>query len=190
MIRATVTQNPRIRSIQDIASVDGLFMRTCLVKVDQKFRDNESKLFTSEGSSGGSRWRALSPEYARRKAGMRRRDLVESKRFKTAGLHRRPAIAGRTILVLGGGLRESLRSPSNPDHIAQVEGRTLVVGTSYELANRHFEGGPNLPRRNPIQHTAGQKLAYLGIVRDEFVKRGQAIVRSIARSGTARGVRR
>lgn len=186
-MKASVFVNPRIKTLGQAVRTDAQFMSQVRVRVDEEFRANEKRLFSSEGNSGGPRWAPLSPEYAKRKAGLRRRDLRQSRLQRGLGFRRRITIAGRTILVLGGSMRDSFTQPSSRNHISRVVGRTIELGSSDPLAHYHFAGEGRLPRRDPIQHTDEQKRGYLKTVAAEFVKRIEAVTRSLGRADTARG---
>lgn len=173
MISARVFRNGKIEDIFTALRTDPRMASQLKGELDAEFRANETKLFSSQGASGGSRWPALSPEYAKRKAGLRRADLKQSRMMRGLGFRRGITIAGQKILVLGGGLRDSL-TKSGPDHISEVlpGGKMrFAFGTSYPLAHYHHEGGPNLPVRDPIQHTDEQMGRYQKIAAEFYLTR-------------------
>ena len=85
--RFSVDVNPRIRDLRSLFDLGNDDMRVLRDRMDTRFRRLESRLFASEGKSGGPAWPALSPAYAKQKA----------KKFP-----------GRKILARTGRLRKSL----------------------------------------------------------------------------------
>jgi hypothetical protein len=105
-------------------------------------RKQEARIFASEGGVGASgRWPALSPEYAE---------------------HKRRALSPRRpkILVWSGDMKERFLTPSRKEYIERAVQRgkrwVLQFGASSEIAGYHYEGGPNLPKRDMITKTARQ----------------------------------
>lgn len=78
---------------------------------------------------------------------------------------------GRPILVDTGRLRESLRTPSHEDHIREVTGEHVTIGSSVEYGQYHQTGTGNLPRRQIIE------------LRDEDVDRWTRIVEAYLHGG-------
>lgn len=154
MFRANVHLNPRVRDLRRMLQLDTHDMRVMAGLCDTRFRSNEAKLFASEGSSGGERWRALSTAYAKQK---RRR------------------FPGRKILAQSGSLRRSLTN-LGADHWARWVLKPVAVitlGTLHPVAVYHAPGPRHnsaLPVRDPIQHTPGQMHEYLGVIRAYFTR--------------------
>ncbi len=157
-MRATVkvTMNPalRVRTLQGMAVLDNQDMTTLRDRMDSKFKAHERALFATEGASGGSKWDALSKDYAEEKA----------RKF-----------AGRKILQRSGRLRRSL-AEGGDEHVATyaVQPRpTVTLGTDVEVGAYHAPGSlhnPRMPVRDPLQHTPEQERSYLQIATDYFTK--------------------
>ncbi len=134
--------NPAIRRVKDILVLNQKDMNTMARRVDIKFRPNERKLFSTQGASGGRRWKPLSPAY---------------KKWKRK---KRP---GRKIMTFDGKLRDSLTKKGFL-HVAigflRRNKGFIQVGTHDIKAAWH--GPPNrlknpvLPTRDVLQQTPAQ----------------------------------
>ena len=67
--RVTTRVNPEIKRLHNIADLHQHEVNKITKQVDYRFRKHEAELFRSEGTAGGAKWAALSPEYAAWKKG-------------------------------------------------------------------------------------------------------------------------
>lgn len=172
-VKARIEVNPRLRELPQVAKLDMGDMKRLADAIDSRFVTNERALFASEGASGGERWAPLSPDYA------------EAKRRR---------FPGRKILARTGRLRRSLTQKGDPEHVAvyRLAPRPVVeVGTEVEVGAYHAPGplhNPNLPVRDPLQHTPQQERDYFEVVRDYLVNVKLArVVRVLAAWSRIRG---
>ena len=119
------------------AAVDSLFMRIRRRATDMRpifsgvaeaFADMESRLFASEGSSGGRTWAPLSPSYSAWKVSRGR--------------------SGQ-ILVDTGRLRRSLTQ--RPFGHEVITPQRFEFGTDVPYAVYHQQGTSKMPARPPVQ---------------------------------------
>lgn len=192
----TVQKNPRIRRMPEMSQLKADDMKRLTLKLDKQFVKNEAKLFRTEGGSGGSKWAALNPEYAKRKKAMLSGALKELRAIrgkeKKAGVRRRKSGGGvprlgtvNRVLQLSGSMADTLRKRGESDHIADWKLRkhsgTVSLGTKHELAAIHAGGGGllstggrsgamsgGLPARDPIQMTGQQQRQYLKMVANDL----------------------
>jgi len=121
-------------------------------KINSAFMRNEKKLFASEGVSGGSKWKALSPRYAAAK----RRKFGKKK-----------------IMVRTGTLRRSLTTKAS-SHIIRytMDPNTIEFGTKIGYAAYHIKKkgnphyNPRLPHRDTLQHRRKQVNEYRQVIWD------------------------
>jgi phage gpG-like protein len=127
-----------------------------LPKLDVVFRRQEKQLFASQGTSGGPRWEALKPAYAKWK---------------------RRKYPGRKILTLTGNMRDSLREKGS-DHIAKFDSKTedMIFGTKVKIAAYHFRGNTRMERRNPVQLTYDNLIEYDDRIRKFLLPRFKRMV--------------
>ena len=140
-----VEVNPRFRTISRLMDLDRKDLGEILKAVDFQFRENERRLFATEGTSGGSKWQRLSSKYA----------AIKARRFP-----------GRKILAARGTLRKDLTTKSGR-HLAFVSMKppSVTVGADNEIGRHHSRGLAPLPRRNPIQMTNRQRKRFHAIVK-------------------------
>jgi len=149
--------------------------RSLLPKMDTKFRKNMVEHFKTEGRSGGLRWAPLTRDYARRKK-------AQDKRRKN--------FRGRKILVDQGDLRRSFIEREQHNHIAEMVGPNMYLGSSDPLAKIHQEGNiPVMPERPPLQHTDAQLEEYERVIGLWLVPRFRRAMRVLGMK-TARRRRR
>lgn len=131
MVKVKVTNNPRLVDLTRMFALSDADMRPMLRDVDKLFRASQRTQFGSEGGSGGSKWPALSPAYARRKP------------------------KGKKIMALSGNLREGYTSAGHQDHHAafDVRRRLIEVGTRNPVAKYHQDAAK---KRDTIQQTRTQ----------------------------------
>ena len=154
--RITAMANPRMKkSFKEAMEMTVRDMKRMTTQVDRRFRENEKRLFASEGRSGGRAWKRLSPAYAKAK---------------------RKAVGSRKIMQRTGTLRRGLTQKSHPDHIARFVGTKdgrIKVGVQNIVAAYHGAAkgrqNPRLPKRNVMQMTAKQRRRYFRIVSDYLV---------------------
>ncbi len=119
-------------------------------RVGVRFRKNERRLFTSQGSSGGSPWKVLTQDYRKWKKKVR---------------------PGKKIMVFDGGLRRSLTRATEPSYVqfsifSKRGDSKIVVGTKDVKAAWHGPksgnplANPNLPVRDVLAHTGKQIREY------------------------------
>lgn len=167
-LRVTTTVSPAIAGLPAAFKMNATDRQIVLKLVDDRFRTMMSALYESEGSTGGSRWKELSPAYmlekgrqwGRIRAG--RGGLLADIRTLPAryrsGLFRL-TLGEFKILQLTRRLRLSLTS-KNAEHIAISDSDDtrigVWVGTTVPYAQSHYDGEGRLPVRNPIQRTRSQ----------------------------------
>ncbi len=151
--KITVSVNPRVQSLSDLATLSTQDMATLTTRMDSTFRAHETALFATEGASGGSKWADLSEDYA------------EQKKRK---------FPGRKILQRTGRMRRSLAAGGD-EHVATYAlqpSATVTLGTEVETASYHTGRlkSPRMPERDPLQHTPEQERKYLQIAADYIAK--------------------
>lgn len=150
--RITARANPRIRSLAEVFELTIADMNRVTGQVDRQFVANEKRLFATEGSSGGKKWKPLSPKSAKAK---RRR------------------YPGRKIMQRTGQLRKGLTTKSHPDHVARHANNKIKIGVRNPVAAYHGAvrglGNPRLPVRNVMQMTVKQRRMYYRTVSDYLV---------------------
>jgi len=150
--------NPRIKESFAAAVVfHSSEMKVVLSQIDSQFLRDETKQFSSEGSSGGSKFPALSPRY---------------KKWK------RRKFPGRKVMSLTGKTRKSLTTKGK-GHVANYGFRprpnwevgTTVVTAAYHmnLANNPLYN-PKMPHRDVMQMTRNQERRYTQIIAEYIVK--------------------
>jgi len=170
--RITARANPRIKSLEEVFQLNGRDMKTMATRVDMKFRENEKRLFKTEGRSGGRKWKRLNPAYAKAK---------------------RKAVGAKKIMQRTGRLRKGLTQKSHPDHLVRWSitsaGAFIRLGVSNPVAAWHgaVKGrqNPRLPKRDVFQVTAKQRRRYFRILSDYLVKTKLKRVRRALRAGRA-----
>lgn len=167
-VRVTTLVNPAIAALPSLFEMQDKDMQLIARMVDDRFRVMMGRLYESEGVSGGSRWKELSPAYLAQKSqkwGFIRRGrgrLLQEIRALPAryrsGLFRL-TLGEFKILQLTRRLRLSLTS-RNEDHVIETgklgQNAYIALGTRVDYAERHWRGERNLPVRNPIQRTRAQ----------------------------------
>ena len=103
--------------------------------VEQTFYEIETKLFRTEGASGGQAWPALTAKYAAQK----------SRRFP-----------GRGILRLTGDLQRSLTG-RGAGGIREIRPMEMTLGTTVPYAIFHQTGTRRMRARPPIQLSAADE---------------------------------
>lgn len=98
-------------------------------KMAESFVRAERRQFASEGGYASGGWAPLSPRYAAWKA------------------HHYP---GKPILRRTDDLWRSLTTAGGPA-IRVITDRQMILGSDVEYGKYHQRGGPNLPRRRPIE---------------------------------------
>ncbi len=153
------TVSRKVRTLPELMALDKDDVKTITGWMDTRFVKNEKKLFTSEGSSGGRKWAALSPRYKKRKRKIRAKGGKKS--------------LGK-IMQLTGDLRKTLVNKGDDGHVAFGTVKPSVVislGTRDRKAAWH---GPTrfhnlrLPNRDVLQHTNEQLKGYLMLAADYF----------------------
>ncbi len=129
-------------------------------RVIDKFREQESRTFATEGGSGAlGRWTPLSAGYARWKA----------RRY-----------SGRKILELTGALKASLVSRSEWSVVIPQKD-SLFIGTGVPYATFHQHGTAIMPRRAPVALTPRQHAELTSAIHKffgEYISRAPAFVRA------------
>ena len=144
--------NPQLlKTLGQAASMQPAEMKVILSQVDFRFREDEKQQFSSEGSSGGAKWQALSPRYAAWK---------------------KRKYPGRKIMSLTGKTRKSLTTKGS-GHVAKYILKpypVVEVGTSVKTAAYHIDHpkndlyNPRMPNRDTLQITAQQDRKYTQII--------------------------
>jgi hypothetical protein len=164
----TVRMNPAVLALPATFELTAADLAEVAKPVDDKFRAMMAALYDSEGTSGGSRWKELSPSYLAQKArkwgslsAMRKRLLFDAKSLPQHYLKGsfRPMLGEFKILQLTRRLRMSLTS-RNSEHIMEsgkgATGSYIMIGTTVPYAVAHWSGTTRLPSRNPFQRTEEQ----------------------------------
>jgi len=160
--RITARVNPAINQIDDILDLTVSDMKQLTALVDALFVKNEKRLFTTEGSSGGVKWKKL------------KKATRDAK--KRAGLSQK-------IMQRTGELRKGLSVKGHPDHVAKWFGlgdkARIQIGVRnilpvYHGAVRGRRKNPRLPRRSVFQMKPRQRKGYHAILFKRFdLKRKQ-----------------
>lgn len=126
---------PRIRTrIDALLLQEADFRGPILTRLGQLHRDQEQRIFGSEGAAGArGSWPALSPAYA---------------------AHKRRKVGRKRILVWSGDMKERFISPSRPEYVQSFipTGRAAGLfqfGAASVLAGYHFAGGTSTHRSRP-----------------------------------------
>ena len=150
--RYSLRANPRIRALDEVLKLSKRDLDRMTNEVDKLFRRNEKRLFATQGSSGGARWRKLSKAYAKQK---------------------RKTHPGRKIMTRTGRLRRGLTLKGDSDHIARHRLGRIQIGVRSALPAYHGSvrgrKNPRLPKRDVLQSTPRQKREYLRSVSDYLV---------------------
>lgn len=146
------------RALQSLPSGGPLGKELVKQVGDFDAKQNE-QTFASQGAKSGKRWAPLSPAYAAYKSG--KRSLINelnraNRQFPSNLRPKKTPGVGAKILVWSGSMRDSLRHPGNPAHIARLNGDVLELGTRHHLAQYHQEGTPKMPARPPVRKAAVQ----------------------------------
>lgn len=154
--------NPRVKDMASLMKLTQRDMNDMATAVDIQFAKHEKRLFATEGSSGGAKWRPLSDSYAKAKA----------RKFP-----------GRKILQRVGRLRKGLSNVNDSDHVKTTRLKpraTIEVGTRNIVGAYQHDMG-----RDPLQQTRRQerrlfeKVAeYLAEVKLDRLRRALAAWRS------------
>lgn len=115
-----------------------------------RFAKAESRQFRSEGAYGSGGWAPLSPRYAAWKA---------------------RAYPGKPILERTGDLKRSLTE--RPFGIEVIEPGFMVLGSAIRYGEYHQSGGPNLPRRRPIELPESERREWVKVLQ-RFIVTGKA----------------
>lgn len=138
--------NRRITALRDLAKLTVEDMRAMTGRVDQQFRTNERRLFSTEGDSGGPRWKKLTPKYKKRKERL---------------------VGRRKIMVFSGRTRKAA-TRAGGEHVAEFSVRPAIIkvgvrGRAAEL------GGYHRNTRDIIQMTRRQARGLHSKVREYLV---------------------
>lgn len=163
--------NPAIFRVKDILVINQKDMNKMAKRVDIKFRANERRLFSTQGSSGGRRWKPLNPGYRKWKR------------------KKRP---GRKIMTFDGKLRDSLTKKGFL-HVAigfmkrGLFGRKGFIQVGTHDIKAAWHGPPNrlknsiLPTRDVLQQTPQQIDQYRQeiwkVMRGKFERARRAIAK-------------
>lgn len=101
--------------------------------VQRAFIEATQERFDAQSSADGAPWRALTPEYARRKRGPQ-------------------------ILVETGNLLRSLTSPRHAQHVIEYRRRELTLGTSVDYAAANHLTRPFTPETEAIAEAFAEAL--------------------------------
>ncbi len=179
--RITARANPRIKEIGKLLDLDAGDMRAMTTKMDMLFRKNEKRLFATEGSSGGVKWKPL------------KKATLDAKKRK--GLSSK-------IMQRTGRLRKGLTAKGHGDHIAKWSGlgskARIKIGVQsilpvYHGAVRGRRKNPKLPRRSVFQMTIKQRRGYYQVLFNRFDLKRKRFMRALAagaatmRAGLNRG---
>jgi phage gpG-like protein len=105
-------------------------------EIADDFRSTEAGIFNKQGAfEGGSKWKALSPDYKAWKA---------------------RKYPGRKILELTGSLKRSLTSVGG-NHVSQPTTDSIRIGTKDPKASYHQKGTSKMPQRKPMFLTDASK---------------------------------
>ena len=118
--------------------------------IADRFAKAETRQFRSEGAYGSGGWSPLSPRYAAWKA---------------------RHYPGKRILERGGDLKRSLTE--RPFGIEVIEPGFMVIGSSIGYGRFHQAGGPNLPRRRPVELPESERREWLKVLQ-RFIVTGKA----------------
>lgn len=114
-----------------------------------RFAKAEARQFRSEGSYGSGGWAPLSPRYAAWK---------------------QRHYPGRRILERTGDLKRSLTD--RPFGIEVIEPGFMVLGSAVSYGAYHQAGGPNLPRRRPVELPESERREWVKILQ-RFIVTGK-----------------
>lgn len=115
----------------------------------ERFVALELRQFATEGKYGSGGWAPLSPRYAEWKA---------------------RHYPGKTILRRTDDLWKSLTH--RPLGIEVIEPHFAVFGSAVEYGRYHQEGGPNLPRRRPVEFPESERREWVKVLQ-RFIVTGE-----------------
>ncbi len=172
MVGPTITAavNPAMSELHKIVELNRDDMKKLTVSMDTLFVKNEKRLFATEGSSGGPKWKPLNKKYAK------------AKRSK-------PGVSNK-IMQASGRLRKGLSVKGDKDHVARAMGLTAIgLGVKnilpvYHGAVRGRRKNPKLPRRSVFQMKPKQRRGYYQILFKRLDLKHKQWMRSI-RAGRA-----
>ena len=162
--------NPELSKLGKIVIMNRDDMKKMTFSMDTLFIKNERRLFATEGSSGGVKWKKLSKAYSKAK----RSDPKRSNK----------------IMQSSGRLRRGLAVKGDKDHVARSIGLTaMVFGVKnilpvYHGAVRGSRKNPKLPRRSVFQMKPKQRRGYYQILFRRFELKRKQFMRTL-RSGRA-----
>lgn len=179
----------RVMSLRESFRLTSPEAKDILRSLDSLFVREEKKLFSSEGSSGGSKWKALDPAYAKQKkralGGALRQMRSENRSIgrMTGRRPRTPSLkSANKILQFTGEMADSFRKLKHPDHVATFSLRPRILfklGSRNELAQYHAEGRPPMPRRDPLQMTGGTRSKYFKLAQRGFEQKLRRVMRAM-----------
>lgn len=120
-------------------------MRPAWGAIRDRFVRLEQRQFASEGQTASGGWSPLSPRYAAWKAAH---------------------FPGKTILRRTDELFNSL---TEGPAVFVSEGQFMVIGTDVAYAAFHQRGGPNLPRRRPLELPESERDAWAQIMQNHIM---------------------
>jgi len=166
--RATSRVNPDLKDIDEAIALQRADMNSMTKKVDQAFRANERKLFSTEGAFGGPKWpKPIHKAYRKWK-------------LKKYG--------SRKTMVLTGETRKSLTSKGGK-HVARYNMRPrtrIVLGTTvktpaYHIADSPLKNPKIAANRDVMQHSEGQYQHYMDLIAEYYREVKMPQVRKILR---------
>lgn len=118
--------------------------------IADRFAHVERRQFRSEGRASSGGWAPLSPRYGAWKA---------------------RHYPGRPILERDGDLVRSLTR--RPFGVEVILPDRMVIGSAVPYGQHHQRGGPNLPRRRPIELTEAERQVWVKVLQ-RFIVTGEA----------------
>lgn len=202
---SSVTVNPRVFELHRAVRVTPAALEDATVVTDSIYRAHEKDLFNSEGASGGTAWKALSPDYKARKDRLFAnatgiiKGIAAARGRKLSGAAVRAARGSdNKTLQLTGDMKAafSTEAASIPDagnsgfNAAHVsESFILPTGAQIRLGAQgplYFDRPPG-EGRDPQQRTEDQKAELVEGVRRAFIPHVVAALRSALRATVSLG---
>ncbi len=191
MVGPTITAavNPAMSKLHKILELNRDDMKKMTVSMDTLFVKNEKRLFATEGSSGGVKWKKLKPETLKAK----KRRATGVRKIKRRGFSIPLTGTSLKIMQRTGRLRKGLSVKKDPDHVVRFSlvSRSAWIGIGvksilpvYHGAVRGRRKNPKLPRRSVFQMKPQQRRGYYQVLFKRFDLKRKQWMRSI-RAGRA-----
>jgi len=195
---STVVVNRSLKTLHEALSLNSAAVQDAVVTADYVYRGLEGDLFATQGGSGGPLWKALSPEYKKRKDRMFEgatrtvKGIAKARGNRLAGFAVAAVLgAENKILQLKGDMKRAFANAGG-EHAARgfilPQGARIQLGAQGpEYYRFHAEGVGKLPKRDQQQRKEDQDKAIVAGVRRALVPHIVRSIRVALQAGAPRG---